>query len=226
MSIIGGPTCTIAGDTLTCPADLQIGIGMDESVVLEADLNCPLNAVSQIEFVSASQQGLCECVDVTVRANDEVEGRPLTCDCYACSPGSMNGFSYSCEAPIFSDCTVFNCNAECNGDFYAGIPQPPSSGGEGGGENNTTMSPSVLPSLIPSSTPSESPSSIPSSHPSSAPSENPSGTPSETPSESPSEVPSTIPSSMPSESSSSASSHPYVGAVFVLIFVALKILRN
>lgn len=116
-----GSGCLINGDWLSCPAGSDFKFNGNE-MRLNAYLQCPLNSVSQSQFVEASQQGLCQC-DSALQAPGKTadEAEPIDCECFACPVGSEFGFSYECNRPILFNCLTFNCFGECNGAFNAGL---------------------------------------------------------------------------------------------------------
>ena len=116
---------------MECPADSTISWAGQQSF-LDAALGCPLDAVTQSDYVSASQNGLCNCtvalygpnvprpnstgVGVTVASGKG--GQPLDCQCYACPTGSRIGFAFGCKEPIAGPCYNFTCDGSCNGDLH------------------------------------------------------------------------------------------------------------
>jgi hypothetical protein len=110
-----GNQCRIAGDFNKCPAssDFEYAGSFQR---LQADLNCPLDSVSQSEYIEASQKGLCECDSALVDKNQTLI-KDMECDCYVCPPGSRFGFAYECTSEIAGPCKSFNCFGECNGDM-------------------------------------------------------------------------------------------------------------
>ena len=108
--------CKIAGENNKCPAGSEITYGEEPRRTIDAYIGCPLDSVTQSDWVDASQQGLCTC-EATLLDDycDVVSGSDdLTCECVACPFGMRMGFAYDCNQPITGVCTSFDCHGNCN----------------------------------------------------------------------------------------------------------------
>jgi hypothetical protein len=53
-------SCVVAGASIRCPVDASFTLAGDKKL-LDASLSCPLDSVSQSNFMVATQKGLCTC---------------------------------------------------------------------------------------------------------------------------------------------------------------------
>jgi hypothetical protein len=157
--------CLNQGAFTTCPADTTLTFprtdGGTDVIILDASLSCPLDAVAKNDFITSSQNGLCDCAvkltnSTAVAAGEPAE--PVDCSCFACPQGSVIGFAFSCETEIYGVCKTFNCVGQCNGDLslfatdetFSPTPSPTMIDGSGGsGASNSMQTSSMAMVIIP-----------------------------------------------------------------------------
>ena len=120
--------CVTGEDSITCPATSMFNFGGAGSVILSADMSCPLDIVGETSFTRASQAGQCSCERTTLTIGTGEE-KDIICDCFACPEGSRLNFAYQCDTAIVNRCFSYNCDFECNGDISVPtddpLPTPP-----------------------------------------------------------------------------------------------------
>jgi subtilisin-like proprotein convertase family protein len=158
--------CGITSDgNNSCPAGTVLSFG-DESRTVDANILCPLDITlgQNIDYITASQKGLCECDASLYDTNcDQITfDEELTCGCFVCPTGSTLVVSYSCNKPIIDNCLTFDCDGKCNGLY-----QPPLL------EIITTNSPTTFPTTSPTKSPTNVPTNDPTKEPTKAPTVSP-----------------------------------------------------
>jgi hypothetical protein len=130
LDVVPGKDCLSDGPVVICPAGGSFEVE-GQSIIVDADLECPMEAVDEFgSFEEASQVfGLCSCV-LNIGNEEDVdnpdlevqqEAAPdadLNCSCYACPEDSVLPYAYDCGAsPLVSNCLRLNCNGTCNGEL-------------------------------------------------------------------------------------------------------------
>ena len=132
----GGDTeCTIVGPSLVCPNSTTLTFNGAEKVV-DTSISCPLDFVSQSNFVNAaSTLGVCGCDLLSVSLGDGLPQARDDCECFTCPQGSPTSTAFLCrEQSLLGPCFNFTCTGECNGDMSSLFSADSGIGDIGGGD--------------------------------------------------------------------------------------------
>lgn len=131
--------CVNRGEFTVCPTGANFNFG---GLVkqLTAEIQCPLDSVTQNDFRLASQQGLCECEAFLQDLNvTDSSPEPINCQCFIC-PSSDNrfGVAYTCDRPVAGPCHTFDCTGTCNDnlDFINDFTRSPTVSPLGAGDDD------------------------------------------------------------------------------------------
>ena len=131
---ISGPqsSCSTDGDLTTCPVDMNVFIFGEEAypTYLDAAISCPLDSVSQSDFIQKTKDPeACDCQITSYYGFEPPEqtpgqgpNRPYDgqgavfddCQCLLCPPGSVARFAASCARETLWSCKSWNCEGICD----------------------------------------------------------------------------------------------------------------
>lgn len=123
--------CTVEENHHICQADTNFD-SEGWRAFLQGQLLCPIEEVDILDggIEEASYRGLCTCqIDLLLIGRSQIDEEPIDCECFKCPVGATLGFAYSCDRPIVSDCSVINCNGDCNGPLDHLVVEAPENEG-------------------------------------------------------------------------------------------------